>query len=404
MCIIDIKGNYMSDMFTKILPKLLKTKNGGVYYKEVQHTTIQDNGATKIKIVDKVFIIRYRDNGKARFITLGKHSEGIREAYCKAKRNEYMTLAKNDELPPQIEKRLRKTQTTLNDLATVYFKEKSTENKTNKQQQGKYNLHVKPDIGTKPIEHINKEDIKTFRQKLIDMGKAAKTVNGVIQLITAIINHSIKEHNLKIVNPTTGIGRLKVDDARERFLSINDVQELLEAIKDNELLYRFTRMALSTGARLEGVLNIQKKDIDTQHNKVTIKDLKSDSTYSGFFDDTMKGEVIQSISSMKANDYYVGGRTTPYPGRSIRRNLKPILDELFNKGLDVHDTKNRVVIHTLRHTFASQLAIKGIPIFTIQTLMNHAKIEMTMRYAKLAPDSGLNAIKGLYDEQYTQTA
>jgi len=28
--------------------------------------------------------------------------------------------------------------------------------------------------------------------------------------------------------------------------------------------------------------------------------------------------------------------------------------------------------------------------------MNHAKIEMTLRYAKLAPDQGLDAVKGLY--------
>ena len=386
----------MSNTFNKILPTPIKTKNEGVYYKEVQQTTIDDNGRVKTKIVDKVYIIRYRDNGKARFITLGRHSEGIREAYCKTKRNEYMTLAKNDELPPQIKKRLQNTTTTLNDLADVYFKEKSNENKTNKQQQGKYKLHVASGIGSKAIEDITKEDIKVFRQKLVDSGKAAKTVNGVIQLITAIINHSIKEHDLKIINPTTGISRLKVDDARERFLSISDVQALLDAVCDNELLYRFTRMALATGARLEGVLNIQKKNIDIQHNKVTIKDMKSDSTYSGFYDDGLKAEIIQAIASMKANDYYVGGRTTPYPSRSVRRNLKPVLDELFNTDLEVDDTKNRAVIHTLRHTFASQLAIKGVPIFTIQKLMNHAKIEMTMRYAKLAPDSGLNAIKGLY--------
>ena len=50
--------------------------------------------------------------------------------------------------------------------------------------------------------------------------------------------------------------------------------------------------------------------------------------------------------------------------------------------------KYKVVIHTLRHTFASHLAINGTPIFTIQKLMNHKDIKMTLRYAKLSPDSG----------------
>ena len=62
----------------------------------------------------------------------------------------------------------------------------------------------------------------------------------------------------------------------------------------------------------------------------------------------------------------------------------------------ITDGVNKIVIHTLRHTFASRLAINGTPIFTIQKLMNHSDIKMTARYAKLAPDSGLSAIKGLY--------
>ncbi len=76
--------------------------------------------------------------------------------------------------------------------------------------------------------------------------------------------------------------------------------------------------------------------------------------------------------------------------------IRPVLNKLFNIGLSVNDRKNRVVIHTLRHTFASHLAINGTPIFTIQKLMNHRDIKMTMRYAKLAPDSGMDMVKELY--------
>jgi site-specific recombinase XerD len=67
----------------------------------------------------------------------------------------------------------------------------------------------------------------------------------------------------------------------------------------------------------------------------------------------------------------------------------------INDGLETSDRKNRVVIHTLRHTFASHLAINGTPIFTIQKLMNHKDIKMTMRYAKLAPDSGRESVNNL---------
>ena len=75
---------------------------------------------------------------------------------------------------------------------------------------------------------------------------------------------------------------------------------------------------------------------------------------------------------------------------------RTILNDLFNIGIDLEDRKNKVVIHTLRHTFASHLAIKGTPIFTIQKLMNHKEITMTLRYAKLAPDSGKEMVLDLY--------
>ena len=74
---------------------------------------------------------------------------------------------------------------------------------------------------------------------------------------------------------------------------------------------------------------------------------------------------------------------------------RTILNDLFNIGINLEDRKNKVVIHTLRHTFASHLAINGTPIFTIQKLMNHKDIKMTLRYAKLSPDSGREAVEAL---------
>ena len=56
----------------------------------------------------------------------------------------------------------------------------------------------------------------------------------------------------------------------------------------------------------------------------------------------------------------------------------------FNKG--VTDRRQRVVFHTLRHTFGSWLAIQGTPILTIKELMGHKTLAMTERYAHLSPN------------------
>ncbi len=55
---------------------------------------------------------------------------------------------------------------------------------------------------------------------------------------------------------------------------------------------------------------------------------------------------------------------------------------------------NRIIgWHVLRHTFASHLAMKGVPIITIKDLLGHADIKMTMRYAHLSPNVKDEAVK-----------
>jgi site-specific recombinase XerD len=55
----------------------------------------------------------------------------------------------------------------------------------------------------------------------------------------------------------------------------------------------------------------------------------------------------------------------------------------------------RIGWHALRHTFASHLVMRGVPLKAVQELMGHATIEMTMRYAHLSPDVRRSAVQML---------
>ena len=54
-----------------------------------------------------------------------------------------------------------------------------------------------------------------------------------------------------------------------------------------------------------------------------------------------------------------------------------------------------VTFRTLRHTFASWLVMNGTPLFEVSKLLRHASIQMTERYAHLAPDHLQNVIANL---------
>ena len=161
----------------------------------------------------------------------------------------------------------------------------------------------------------------------------------------------------------------------------------------------FVEFALCTGGRLETILHIQKKDIDLDNKTVNLNNLKTKKRYTGFLQDKLIEILKEYLPLLNVNDFVVTQKGLHFKKadhKQIHRRLKPILDRLFNQGLKVDDITNRAVIHSLRHTFASHLAINGIPIFTIQNLMNHSDIKQTIRYAKLSPENGLNAIQGLY--------
>lgn len=364
---------------------MIKTKKTGVYY-----NTLEDG--------DKVFYFTYNDisdNKKKKWVKVGKYSDGIREINAFNLRAEQLSKMQHGEDITVIATKKKKEIITFDDLAQTYFIDK----KSTPNRMSRYNIHIKDIIGNKDIHKISKETIEKLLKDVEATGKANQTLNSIKELISTIYNHHIKNYDLEIINPCIKIERYKIDNNRERYLSLSEIKELKEAIKDDFLVSLFVDLSLQTGGRFETILHIQKKDINLASGTVTLKNHKTKSTYTGYLQKEFLESIREYLRELNINDYVVSfedAHDTKLTQRNLQHRIKPLLDELFNKGLDTKDAKNRAVIHTFRHTFASHLAINGVPIFTIKELMNHAKIEQTIRYAKLSPENGKNAVQGLY--------
>nr|WP_195679478.1 tyrosine-type recombinase/integrase [Aliarcobacter butzleri] len=250
-----------------------------------------------------------------------------------------------------------------------------------------------PYFKTLDFENISKNDIQIFSNQLKKTKSlikkeliSDKTINNILNFLKTLIKYAFKNDYIKN-DFSKYIQLLEIDNARERFLTKNEIKLLFDYSKDDETLYLLFKLALNTGARLATLLNIHKKDIDFTHDLLTLKDFKNNSTYKAFLTDDLKALLDKRVNSLKPNDKLFISNP--------ERRLRAKLDELFNKDIDDNDRKNKIVFHSLRHTFASHLAINGTPIFTIQKLMNHKDIRMTLRYAKLSPDSGREAVINL---------
>lgn len=356
--------------------KRIQTKYTGVFY----INTLTNNKP------DKTYYIRYKNLGKDRELKIGKFSEGIREQFCNLKRNEIITkLRLGEEVHV---KHRQKDKVVIEDLAAKYF-ENRKEGASKNKDLSVYKKHLLSYFENIDLERVTKEDIHTFKRVKLQTPLAPKTVNNILSLFGAIIKFSNQEEMLKN-DISKYIKKDTVDNDRERFLSIEEIKKLYEAIEHDKRLYLFCKLSLSTGGRLATIMNIKVNDIDFAHKIITLKDFKNDTTYKAFLKADVAQLLKEYINSIEQSQILFDVNQT-----TIQKPLRAVFNKLFNSKLETSDRKNRVVLHTLRHTFASHLAINGTPIFTIQKLLNHKDIKMTMRYAKLSNNSGRSEIDNL---------
>lgn len=95
-------------------------------------------------------------------------------------------------------------------------------------------------------------------------------------------------------------------------------------------------------------------------------------------------------------------RATEILRRRMRGTKAKLFTGLSKKGIEESWNRCRAhmgmlgdeefVPHTLRHTFASRLVQRGVPLYEVQKLLGHSTMTLTMRYAKLAPASLVDAV------------
>ena len=376
---------------------MIKTKYTGVYYRDT-------------KTNDRIFYITYKLKGKMYRDKVGSSKEGITAVYASKIRAKRISVDRLKDDAPMLK---NKEIPTFDKCFKMYIE--SIDGKSDTiNTANRYKLHVKDTFGHLKMDEISTEQLDLFKKqsrtkKSLKTGRqyAPKTINDWLDIVNTVYNYMINKHDLDINSPANGkrLEREKVDNNRERYLETNEIEKLWEVLENRvgsnykkyvtENMKVFLALSLSTGARLRSVLTICKADVNLKTDTITIKNHKSNRTYNGYLHPRYKELIENRMKNISPVDYLVNGKKTELHIVSVHKVFTPILNDNFNVGLDEGDAKRRVVIHTLRHTFASQLAIQGTPIYTIMRLMDHADISQTIRYAKLSHDSARESVFNL---------
>lgn len=337
-------------------------KYQGVFYRELS------NG-------DRSYFLRLRINGKMKRFPIGKKSEGITEAFCNQEKIRIINEAKfGTETAASLQGKRPAAAPTFSEMIDFYLKTAGTSPGTKKE------IEYLKNSSLAQIKHPTRSDVSEFLLNELRRIKPG-TVNLKMKRIRAVYVNAISHDFYKGEDPTFGMKPFKGEQARRRALNTREVAELLGAFKKDSRHYLFLKIALCTGARSGTILKIHKNDIKPD-GSVLLYNEKIQRHYLGFLD----AETMDLIQTKQGYILARKGEESAEPKRyGICGTIQLKMDELFNPpGTPDLD---RVVIHTLRHSVATQMLESGTPIEIISKTLDHASLATTAKfYAKISPE------------------
>jgi integrase len=286
---------------------------------------------------------------------------------------------------------------TINELVDAYFRGKAgrTSNATIK----RYRIYAKHFLdfmtksfpGAVQIRSIKKVYVEEHLEALRKEGYEPKTLNGQLHFIKALFKFAVDENYLTD-NPIQKIKPYRETKPAEA-ISYWEKDEVRKILAEAKPTYRDTfEFLYHTGLRKGELINLTWGDVDLKSKSPVIKiqskkewDIK-----------TLKRRVVplnaraaELIRRQKRSGTSTYVFTAPEGGQihrdRIYHELKRALGVLGLEG----------DVHKWRHTFASHLVMNGVGLETVSKLLGHQSIEMTMKYAHLAPDHLQNAVRSL---------
>jgi len=214
---------------------------------------------------------------------------------------------------------------------------------------------------------------------------APASVNRYRALISLMFRLGIENGKVK-ENPARLVKLRQVNNARTRWLAPEEEVRLRAAIEAvcPEHVPELD-LALNTGLRLSELYGLTWENVNAPRRVLTIPRSKNGET---------RHVPLNSAALVALNELRNRGDGT---GRVIRNQQgEPLAGPRYWFEPAVSRAKIRTFSwHCLRHTFASRLVMAGVDLRTVQELLGHKSITMTVRYSHLSPTHTLAAVERL---------
>ncbi|HUU41781.1 MAG TPA: tyrosine-type recombinase/integrase, partial [Desulfatiglandales bacterium] len=263
-----------------------------------------------------------------------------------------------------------------------------------KTEEGLYTNWLKPVIGHKPMVTISPLDLERIKKKLKDTGKSPRTIKYCLATVRVVFNLARKISLYEGENPVSSVKLPQENNQRIRFLTFEEAEALLFRLKERSVqTHNIALLSLHCGLRAGEIFNLTWGDVDLDGGRLSLRDTKSGRSRFAFLTSEAKEMLTSLYSDQKPHELVFTDRK----GNKIREVSNVYARTVEELGLNdnIADKLQRVVFHTLRHTFASWLVENGTDLYTVSKLLGHSDISMTQRYSHLGDNTLYRAVQSL---------
>jgi len=235
-------------------------------------------------------------------------------------------------------------------------------------------------LGKSQLQDVVSGDIEAFVEHEQDRGLKITTVRTRLNHLWAFLRFLIDQDIIdeRILKRKL---RLRVPEFLPRAIAPGDVRKFLGAIKeirDRALIL----VLLRTGMRIGELLSLNIKDLDVRERKIHIYEGEKNCLGRVVYlsDDALMALKLWISKRDKSKGYLFYGLRSHLCYTSARNIFTQYLKKTGLQG-------KGYTLHSLRHTFASELLNAGMRLECLQLLLGHRDIEMTRRYARLTDKS-----------------
>ncbi len=246
--------------------------------------------------------------------------------------------------------------------------------------------HLLPAFAGQKLDQLSVRDIEAYKAAKLESGLAAKTVNNHLAVLRRLLGIA---HQWDLLDNKPKLAPLKTAAPGFRFLDFDEAIRLVDSA-DGEWRC-MVLLGLRTGLRLGELRALRWEDVDLKVGKLVVRRAVWKNTVG-----TPKSGKSREVEL--SNEALIALKSH----RHLRGELVFCQDDgtMLTEGAcrwPLWRASRRAGIpklgwHVLRHTFASHLVMRGVPLKAVQELLGHADIKMTMRYAHLSPDVRRDAV------------